>query len=126
MPKLNSNIYGDDPTSAAESISSDALETSGTGWGAQNQADYWGPTKDPRGFAKGNTPEYEDYDVDIIRENAAPGGDVDEGGAEYPQTSRMPRHVRGPKTSTDSNETFPPPPARQTSTKAGKYPGYKG
>lgn len=125
MPKLNANIYGDDKTSMASSIASDALDTSDQGWGNQNLSDYWGPTKDDkRAFAKGNTPEYEDYDVNIIRETAAGGGDIEDMLSDYPQTKMMPRHVPGPKTSTDTDNRKPP--SRQVSTKVGKYPDYKG
>jgi hypothetical protein len=43
MAKLNSNIYGDDRTSMANAVSSDALDVETPG---VNIADYWGETLD--------------------------------------------------------------------------------
>jgi hypothetical protein len=124
MPKLSANMYGTDDTGMAESIASDALDTAGTGWGHRDQADYWGKTDDDRSLAKGNTPEYEDYAVDILRETRAGGGDVEDTVSDYPQTSMMPRHVPGPKTAAAAYLDKRKPPARQTSTKAGTYSKY--
>lgn len=123
MPKsLSSNLYGADDTGMASSIASDALGTAGTGVGSINQSDYWGATKDDDAMAKGNTPEYEDYDVDIIRKTNAGGGDRESLTNPYPQLQRFPRHTPGPKTSTDKGGgVTDPPPSRQTSKSPGKY-----
>ena len=109
----------------AESISSDALATEGTGWGNKNLSDYWGATRDDDARAKGNTPEYENPDVVILRTATAGGGDREPLLKTYPQLQKFPRHVPGPKTSEDKGGgVTDPPPARQTGSNVGKYPAY--
>lgn len=127
-PRQLSSIYGTDDTGAAQSIADAALDTSGMGASNINQSDNWGATAaDDRAFAKGNTPEYEDYKPRILRGLEAGGGDGENLLHPYPQSQRLPRHVPGPRTSTDEGGgVTDPPPARQTGTSAGKYPAYKG
>ena len=123
---LDSNIYGNDSTDYAESVSSSALDTSGLGYANTNLSDYWGETKgDEDDKAKGNTPEYESPDVVILRKTMAGGGDKEKLTNPYPQNQRFPRHVSGPKTSEDKGGAISdPPPSRGTSNSGSKYPRY--
>lgn len=122
MARSLGSMYGSDDTGMAESIASSALDTSGTGTANPNQSDYWDGTKDERAMAKGNAPEYEDYEVKILRKTGAGGGDSEGLDASVKGGSR---HRQGPKTSEDiGGGITDPPPSRATSKTASRYPKY--
>lgn len=106
---LDSNIYGTDDNDHAESIAADALVPV-AGDAGINMSDFWGNTKDVRGFGKGNTPENEDYEVKILRGQRAGGGD-NEGLND--STKGGQRHRPGPKTSRDDGVKYPGPAGKK-------------
>lgn len=90
---LDTNMYGSDDTSLANSIASDAL-TPVAGAAGTNISDYWGDTKDDSAKAKGNTEARAKQDVKIIRKEQAGGGD-NEGLNDSTEGGQ--RHRRGPQ-----------------------------
>jgi hypothetical protein len=106
---LDSNIYGSDTNRQAEACAADALDPV-AGAAGTDLSDYWGKTKDERAVAKGNTPELKDYEVKILRKEAAGGGDNE---ALNDSTKGGQRHRPGPKTSRDEGVKYPGPAGKK-------------
>lgn len=122
----DSNIYGADSTSFAEGIASDALTTSTQGM--QNvSADYWGSEQDERAIAKANVGAEstgpDDPKTPITDGMLAGGGDKERLLNPYPQTQRVPRHVKGPSTATDEGGGVKTPPPKNQTGKPGAVSG---
>ena len=124
---LDSNLYGSDDCGMADSISADALTPEHT----VDIADHWGSIQDERAIAKANVGEESTGPdapktpvLDGSRHGTLAGGGDHEGLTDpYPQMGRFPRHVPGPKTSTDEGGGVKtPPPANQLATRKGGSP----
>src|SRR5215469_15820923 len=115
----DNNIYGLDDTDFAKSVWTDAL-----GSPANDPADYWGSVQDTRAQAQANIGKESlgpsGDKTPTLDGNLAGGGDNERLTSPYPQMSKFPRHVPGPRTSKDEGGGVKsPPPRNQTATRKG-------
>jgi hypothetical protein len=117
MPRELSGIYGADDNDFAEGIAADALDPAYV----LDDPYMWGNIHDMRAQAQANVGKESLGPTDpkspvTKRINESPKLD-------YPQTSAMPRHVKGPTTATSTGGKDSLVPGNQKDAKTGKQRG---